>query len=180
MNKNEEQVHIPWCYMGVPISDYNKPPEWAIGMIYLITYYPPRGEKKQYVGKKSLLSTTRKKIGVRKKALTGTKKTYETTVKDSGWQSYNSSNKILAKLLETTTEPHSWTKDILHWAYSKKNLSYLETKEQLSRGLLEKDSWVDNVAGKWYRHDTDRQLYQEYMKRQKVNRAEKKSQNKQV
>ena len=123
-------------------------PEWAVGFIYQIDNH---SNFKSYIGKKLLTSTRRKKIGVRKKLSSKTRKTYETTVKDSGWMTYNSSSKILQK--EIADHPEYFSKHILHWAHSKKHLSYLEVREQMSKGLLEKESYVDNVAAKWYRRD---------------------------
>ena len=134
-----------------PVVTEDMVPANAIGFVYGIQHT----SGKAYIGRKLLTTTRRKKIGVRAKKITKTRKTYETTVKDSGWMTYTSSCRPLQE--EIKADPWSFTKYIIEWAYSRKQLSYLEVKHQMINELLERDSYVDNVAGKWYRRDVSPQ-----------------------
>ncbi len=148
-----EKVNVPWTWQG---STEFLPPDKAIGFIYLVQCYGfvPGEDVKEYVGRKLLTTTNRKRIGVREKKSTKTRKTYKVVKKDSGWSSYNTSCKPLKELLDTCEHPWRWRKIVLEWAYSKKQLSWLETKHIVIRGLMEKDSWNENLLGKWFKKDT--------------------------
>lgn len=141
---------MEWTYNG--IKEFSVP-EDAIGFIYYIETWGKgdMSDRKVYIGKKGLVSTRRKKIGVRAKKATKTRKTYETVVKDSGWRSYTGSSKELNQWIKDN--PHTYNKRILAWAYSKKNLHYLEMKYQYQYQVLEKDSWNDNIGGRIWRKD---------------------------
>ncbi len=172
--EKEKRKENSWLYNGLPIDEENCPPSWACGFCYMIVNLETGG---MYIGKKSLTSIRKKKIGVRaqakQKAETGDGrvKKVERIVKSSGWESYNSSNKTLAA--EITVNPEKFRKTIIEWAYSKKNLSWLEVKYIVKTGLMERESnsYNENLMGKFWKHDTSRELYEQY--KQKL--AEKKA-----
>lgn len=147
----EKVACAPWMVIigdkRIEVTE-NMVPSWAVGFVYQIDNH---AQFKSYIGRKLLTSIRRKKIGIRAKKISKTRKLYETTIKDSGWMQYQSSCKPL--IAEMKEHPEWFSKHIIHWAHSKKHLSYLETKEQLCKGMLEKDSYVDNVAGRWFRKD---------------------------
>lgn len=154
-----------WQYEG---SKEFEIPTWAIGYVYAIvhTVYID-GEREQiiYIGKKLLNSTRRKKIGVREKAATKTRKTYKTEVKNSGWENYWGSSKTLLAARET--EEGTWTRHILHWCYSKKNMSWLETKTQIEWDVMSCKSYNDHI-GNFYKIDMDIQAWLEYKEKMKT------------
>ena len=126
-----------WYYDEKPVSLLSDIPNEVIGFVYLITnvdtgYY--------YVGKKSLYST------VKLPPLKGQRRK-RTVTKEANWQNYMSSNKDVQK----------WTnvdKTIIEYAYSKKELTYLENKALYCLGVLEdKYSMNGNIAGKFYKDE---------------------------
>lgn len=165
-----------WTYQG---RDNVEPESWATGFVYLIETWSKgdMSDKRIYIGKKSLTSSRRKKIGVRAKKATKTRKSYETIVKDSGWRSYTGSCKELNAWI--AEHPHTYNKRILEWSFSKKNLHYLELKYQFRYQVIETNSWNDNLGGRIWRRDTDRQLHEEWKEIQR-NRPKKPRQKKEI
>ena len=47
------------------------------------------------------------------------------------------------------------TKEILHFAYNKKELGYYELKEQICQGVIEKNDnfWNENILGRYFSTD---------------------------
>src|SRR6478736_5980927 len=103
-----------WYYKGEEVT---QAAEGAVGMVYRIVKhlseehkqiwaskeYPVPPMAKIYIGKKSLTSTRKKAIGKRAQAKQAAEcgdkrkvKKVQRVIKDSGWMSYNSSNKVLA------------------------------------------------------------------------------------
>ena len=157
--KKEQIQYRPWEFdtgVGILVTD-DLIPEWAVGFVYTITEYCMGSIVKTYVGKKLLTSTRKQKIGKRAIAaekvsrVDGKAHTVKKVVKDSGWRNYVSSCKPLQERIKQ--HPELFRRVILQWAHSKKHLSYLETKYQFRLGVLECDSWNDNIAGKWFRKD---------------------------
>jgi len=154
---------VPWTWCGEWITP-EVVPEWAVAMVYKITrmwWDDMKGHQVQvYIGKKMLTSTRRKKIGVRAKKASGTRKTYETTVKQSNWPEYWGSCKELIE--DQKQYPEQFTRQVLEWCYSKKNATYLELKYQFQYNVLENRTYNNNINGSLYRYDTDRHLYNEH------------------
>ncbi|MEY4331676.1 MAG: putative endonuclease segE, domain, partial [Bacteroidota bacterium] len=50
--------------------------------------------------------------------------------------------------------PPSFTREILEFCYTKKQLSYYEVKWQMLLNVLENDSYNENIQGKWFKRDT--------------------------
>mgnify|MGYP003632165550 CR=1 FL=1 len=123
-----------WKYSKKEIKELSDIPEGCIGFVYIIT----RPDGYYYVGKKSIYSTNKLKPlkgQVRKRTVT----------KESNWKSYMSSNK----------EVQTWKdvdKEILHWAFSKIELTYMENKALYCLGVLEDEfSMNGNISGKIYK-----------------------------
>lgn len=160
-----ENNQIPWYHNG-RVATADTVPEWAVGMIYRIT----KGGSIHYIGKKLLVSNRKVKIGKRAIAAErasradGKAKTVKRVLKDTGWMQYNSSCKPLQK--EIQEHPEMFHKEILHWCFSKKNMSLMETVEQIRHNVLWVVSYNDHIQN-WYRHDTDRELYQQHLQRMK-------------
>ena len=142
-------------------------PEWATGYIYKITRLANSAEdikQRIYIGKKQLISNTRKKIGVREKAATKTRKKYKTISKGSGWGNYWSSCVELKNDVVYYGESQ-FRRDILEWCFSKKNATYRELWWQFRYDVLINDTYNSNINGSLYRHDTDRELYAQHLQK---------------
>lgn len=121
----------------------------AIGFVYLIT---SRDTGKIYVGKKAFTHTRKTRISAREKKATGTRCTFKKTAADSKWRDYYGSCKELQEEIKIHGKDR-FDRTILTFAYSKKQLSYLEVKYQMLLEVLEKDSYNGNVLGRFYRKD---------------------------
>ena len=152
-----------WSYKGKFVSSMEDVPEGAIGFIYKIC----DGDQRCYIGKKSLFSLKNKEVSknVYDKAKSEGKKVLKTKnkaksksgvggtvwrykveeIKESNWLTYNSSNLELKKRKDISV------REIIDFAYSKQELTYLETKYQMQYSVLESDSWYnDNILGKFF------------------------------
>lgn len=139
-----------WTYNGVLVTELQDMPDDTIGIVYMVT--AENGRK--YIGKKSLFSVRKRKFGKKESALVTDKrmKLYEMVKKQSNWREYTGSNK---ELNEEISKGLKYTKKILHYANSKKQLGYLETKELFVKEVLENgDTYYNsNISGKFYRKD---------------------------
>lgn len=109
---------------------------------------------KKYIGKKSLFTNRKRKFGKRESALVTDKrkKLYEIVRKESKWKDYTGSNNELNSNLKND---NTHTKEILHYAFGKKQLSYLENRELYERRVLEnsEEYYNSNIGGAYYRKD---------------------------
>jgi hypothetical protein len=132
------------------ISDF---PENCFGFVY---YIKSIQTDHFYVGKKVLFNNIKRKIGVKEKALMegkGRKPSFERIKKESDWKNYWSSSKIIQEEVKLYG-PNEFEKIILGFAYSKKELTYLEIKYQFEYNVLEDQfSVCDNISGKFYKKD---------------------------
>jgi kynurenine formamidase len=127
-------------------------PVWAVGMVYKISRLDKFGnEVKIYIGKKLLQSNRKGKISKREIAATGTRKRVKRVVKDSGWMKYNSSCPELVR--EIKEDPGQFSKEIVEWCWSKKQLSYVEMEWQVKEDVLRRDTYNGNVLSRWFRKD---------------------------
>lgn len=117
---------------------------------------------KKYIGKKSLISTRTKKLGVRALAAQegkiGRKKTKEKITKESDWKKYWGSDDELKKEVKDLGE-NKFKRTILRLCSGKKELSYFEEKYLYTNEVLENpDKWYNkNIAGKYFRKDLSSQ-----------------------
>ena len=127
-------------------------PENCIGFIYLIKN---RTTGKIYIGKKSLYSNTNKKLTkkeIAEQTGPGRKPTKKLVTKESNWKVYmGSSKELLADIKEIGEDIYE--RNILHFCFSKKQLTYYEINYQMKYNVLEVDSYNDNILGKFYRKD---------------------------
>jgi hypothetical protein len=154
MQKQQENLNedVPWRYQGRREFEI---PSWAVGFTYILTHkIPTEGRymiEKIYVGKKLLVSSNRKKIGVREKAATKTRKRFKTVTKDSNWKDYWSSSDEVKKARKTGIG--TWQRTIIEWCHSKKYLSYAEMKLQCQLDVLGTDTYNANILSRWFRKD---------------------------
>jgi len=99
------------------------------GFVYQITNLT---NDKKYIGKKFFYSTKTKQVK-------GKKKKYKAS---SDWQTYYGSSDILKQdVLQYGQE--NFVREILHLCHSKGMCSYLEAKEQFTKGVLESDEYYN-------------------------------------
>lgn len=160
-----------WYYNGKEINDEFIPPEGVVGFVYWIHRMESKHHKemadrgigcsgnynKIYIGKKQLSMATKKKVGKRESARqlaeTGDKRKVKKVIrgsKVSNWLTYTGSCKQLT--IDIKEQPELFRKEILEFAYTKKELSYLETKYQILHDVLNTDSYNDHIQN-WYRKD---------------------------
>ena len=133
-----------WMYKNNNIDSIDGMPDDAIGFIYEVVHVP---SGKKYIGKKIL------KHKKTRPPLKG-KKRRRIAYVESDWKTYYGSSDVVKKLL-LESGSKNFSRDILHFSHSKKNLSYLETKELFTRGVLENQDiyFNSNIAGKYFPKD---------------------------
>lgn len=137
---------VNWEYGGTEIDDITQMPEGAFGFIYLIT----TRTGKRYLGKKQLLSVRKKKFGKREIAKMENKrlKKWKHVIKENDWKTYTGSNIDLNKLIE---DGAIYRKEILYYAFSKQQLTYLELRELWTHRVLEDRNFFNgNIGGRFY------------------------------
>lgn len=117
---------MTWIYNGEELQEF---PEKTVGFVYLITC--PDGRK--YVGKKLVTKAKTKQVKGKKKKIRV----------ESDWKTYYGSNDELKDLV-TQLGPEKFHREILHICFSKSEVSYLETREQFDRRVLESKEYLNS------------------------------------
>lgn len=131
-----------WYYQGEQISRIEQMPVGAVGFVYKISF--PEMDL-HYIGKKNLHSTRTLP------PLKGYKRNRRIQ-KESNWLTYSSSNVDVKELIDLGHEVH---KEILTFAWSQRQLTYLETKMLFVYSVLENDNYLNqNILGKFYAGNT--------------------------
>lgn len=132
-----------WLYKGKEITEA---PEGQIGFVYCITNL---STKQAYIGKKFLSTRRRKKIFGRKNR--------KILIHESDWRTYTGSNNELNADIEYYGDKN-FTREILEFYPSKKEISYAETEQQFLRDVLRSKTktgkfayYNSNIGGKWFR-----------------------------
>ena len=140
---------MKWLYKGLEINEISDLPYNTFGFVYQTTHTPTG---KKYIGKKSLIYNLKKKLGKKEKALwegKGRPPIYKRVLKESDWKNYYGSHSFIKEANE-----EDLTREIIHIAYHKKELTYLECKYQFTLGVLENKSYLnDNILGKFFDKD---------------------------
>ena len=136
-----------WHYEG---KEFKEAPEGYEGFIYKITCIHPDLLDKVYVGRKSFLHKTKKAVSKKVIKETGTRKRVERGTKDSGWNNYFGSCKILTEDIKTYGKEH-FHREILMFCTSKAELTYWEAYYQFTEEVLIKDSYNGWISCKCYR-----------------------------
>jgi hypothetical protein len=155
-------VTVPtWTYKGQLITHIDDMPEGTYGFIYKVTHL---GTNQKYIGKKVLYFERNKRLGKRalealreeraKKGIKGRVPLKQKVIKESDWKDYHGSHLEIKRLLDKDG-PMSFSRQILCFVKSKKELTYYECKELFINEVLERNSEYinDNILGKFYRKD---------------------------
>lgn len=128
----EKKDKVCWTYLGKEISSLSQMPTGTLGIIYKISNLTTC---KYYIGRKGVSSNRKRKLTAKEKLLPENKrKTIIVEQKESsGWKTYCGSN---LELKEEIKNGHKIKKEILHFCYSKAEITYMETKEILCSGAL--------------------------------------------
>jgi len=131
-----------WYYQGEEIKSLEQMPVGAVGFVYKISF--PEMDL-HYIGKKNLHSTRTLP------PLKGYKRNRRIQ-KESNWLTYSSSNTDVQYLVN---QGHEVYKEILTFAWSQRQLTYLETKMLFVYSVLENDNFLNqNILGKFYAGNT--------------------------
>lgn len=137
-----------WIYQGENVKNIEDLPEGAIGFVYLIVNHD---NNRAYIGKKNLYSERKVNFGKKEIAQLTNKrlKKYKYITKESDWLTYNGSCK---DLLEDIANGANIGKIILDVAFSKMQLTYLETKYLFNHDVLESDKFYnENILSKFFK-----------------------------
>ena len=146
-----------WLYNEKEITDISQFPPNTFGFVYEVI--TPKGKK--YIGKKVLYHNQKKKLTkaeLAEQTGRGRKKTFRVIQKESDWKKYFGSNTHLKNQISkgevTLKDLH---KQIIEVAFTKKHLTYLETKTLFQLEVLEKpeEYYNDNILGKFFTSDFD-------------------------
>ena len=133
-----------WLYEGKVIESIEQMPEGVFGFIYVVTHKP---SGKKYIGKKQLISNRTLP------PLKGQKRRRKVQ-KESDWKTYYGSQAEIKQLVKESQDKLDFTREIITFCYTKKELTYYETKELFVREVIENDDYLNsNVLGKFFRKD---------------------------
>lgn len=137
----------------VEYDSVDKFPGGCVGFIYKIINLKTG---KFYIGRKSLFSNTKKKLTKKELAehtRPGKKPTKKLVTKESDWENYWGSNKVLLQEIKDDGSSH-FRREILKFCFNKKQLTYWEVHFQcVNEVLLTDKSYNDNVLAKFFRKD---------------------------
>jgi hypothetical protein len=126
-------------------------PKDVVGFVYKIVNLKTG---KFYIGKKSVISKRKTRIGKREKSKTKTRKTFKIVVKESNWKTYTGSSKELNEDIKKLGEK-AFSKHIVEYCFNKKYLNFAELSHQIKEDVLKVDSYNGNILGKFYRKDME-------------------------
>jgi hypothetical protein len=127
---------MTWYYQNKPVEEL---PEDCVGFVYLITNLT---NDRKYIGKKlaKFSRTTTKTVTLKN----GTKKKKKIRSKiDSDWQEYFGSSAELNKDIDSLGK-ENFSREILYFCKSKAECSYVESREQFFRKVLESTEYYNN------------------------------------
>ncbi len=128
-------------------------PEGTFGFIYEVTHAP---SGKKYLGRKQLISVTKKALGKKELALIIDKRSSKkkTVTKETDWKTYHGSHPEIKQMIKEG-KALEFTREILMFVSTKKQLTYYENKFLFNKGAIEPDSnyMNDNIEGRYFKKD---------------------------
>jgi len=133
-----------WFYADREISQLSDFPNDTFGFIYRIIHIPTQ---KQYIGKKQLISNRTLP------PLKGTKRKRKIQ-KESDWKTYYGSHSTIKQMIKDG-KADEFIREIIEFATSKKQLTYLETRYLFQYRVLEFPDiyYNDNILNRFFRTD---------------------------
>lgn len=130
MKSKKETVN--WEHNGEEITSLSQMPEGTLGFIYKIHNLDTG---KYYIGRKTVAGNKKRKLTAKEKLLPENKrKTFIIEHKESpGWKTYCGSNDTLK---DEVKKGANVKKEILHYCFTKAEITYMETREILCSGAL--------------------------------------------
>ena len=142
-----------WLYKDKQINELTDMPEHSFGFIYEVTHLPT-GRK--YLGRKQLISVTKKVLGKKELALITDKRASKkkTVIKETDWKTYHGSHPEIKQLIKEKKQSE-FTREILIFVPTKKQLTYYEDKYLYMKGVIEPGSiyFNDNISGRFFKKD---------------------------
>jgi len=142
-----------WLYQDKEVKELTDMPENTFGFIYEVTHIPT-GRK--YLGRKQLISIQRKALGKRELALLTDKRASKkkTVTKETDWKTYYGSHPEIKQMIKDKKQSE-FTREILTFVSSKKQLTYYEDKYLYMKGVIEPGStyFNDNISGRFFKKD---------------------------
>jgi hypothetical protein len=142
-----------WFYKQQQIKELTDMPEHTFGFIYEVTHTPTG---KKYLGRKQLISVTRKLLGKKELALITDKRSSKkkTITKETDWKAYYGSHPEIKQMVKEGKQLE-FTREILIFVSTKKQLTYYEDKYLYMKGVIEPGStyFNDNVSGRFFKKD---------------------------
>lgn len=142
-----------WTFEDKEIKEIADMPNNPFGFIYEVTHIPT-GRK--YIGRKQLISVQRKPLGKKELALItdGRMSKYKIVRSETDWKTYYGSHTEIKKMIKEG-KASEFTREILMFVYTKKNLTYYEEKYLYMRGVIEPGSnyYNDNLSGRHFKRD---------------------------
>ena len=142
-----------WLYQNKEIKELTDMPEGSFGFIYEVTHLP---SGKKYLGRKQLISVTKKVLGKKELALITDKRASKkkTVIKETDWKTYHGSHPEIKQLIKDKKQSE-FTREILIFVSTKKQLTYYEDKYLYMKGVIEPGSiyFNDNISGRFFKKD---------------------------
>jgi hypothetical protein len=142
-----------WLYQNKEIKELTDMPEGSFGFIYEVTHLP---SGKKYLGRKQLISVTKKVLGKKELALITDKRASKkkTVIKETDWKTYHGSHPEIKQLVKDKKQSE-FTREILIFVSTKKQLTYYEDKYLYMKGVIEPGSiyFNDNISGRFFKKD---------------------------
>lgn len=145
-----------WYYNNQPIVTIEELPNWEslLGFAYKITCIQPGPNfMKFYIGRKSFVSTVKKKLTKKELPTDKRLKTFTHVTKQSDWQKYYGSN-VALKADVKSMGAEMFSREIIGLAYNKKELTFIEMEHQFNHNVLRVGNcYNDNIIGRFFRKD---------------------------
>lgn len=143
-----------WLYQNRQIKELTDMPEpTPFGFIYEVTHIP---SGKKYLGRKQLISVTKKPLGKKELALQTDKRLSKkkTVIKETDWKTYYGSHPEIKQMIKDKKHLE-FTREILMFVPTKKQLTYYEDKYLYMKGVIEPHSiyYNDNISGRFFKKD---------------------------
>jgi len=142
-----------WLYQNKEIKELTDMPEGSFGFIYEVTHLP---SGRKYLGRKQLISVTKKVLGKKELAWITDKRASKkkTVIKETDWKTYHGSHPEIKQLIKEKKQSE-FTREILIFVSTKKQLTYYEDKYLYMKGVIEPGSiyFNDNISGRFFKKD---------------------------